>query len=192
MTPDAPRGALAAAAAFGMWGLFPWYWKLVGAVPPPQLLAHRSVWCAAAVWLVLLARRDLGWVLRLPLRTWAALTLGGLLISVNWGVFVWAVLNGHVLERSFGYFITPLVNVLLAVLVLRERPTRLQQCAVGVATLGVVLLGWELGHLPWVSLALAGSFGLYGLLRKVVVVDAARGLAIESSLMSLAALPYLL
>jgi chloramphenicol-sensitive protein RarD len=175
-----------------MWGLFPWYWKLVGSVPPLQLLAHRSVWCAVAVWLVLLMRRDFAWVLRLPARMWGALALGGLLISVNWGVFVWAVLNGHVLDSSFGYFITPLVNVLLAVMVLREKPTTLQRWAVGVAVLGVALLGWELGHVPWISLALAGSFGLYGLLRKVVVFDATRGLAIESSLMSLAALPYLL
>jgi len=191
MNPDTPRGALAATTAFFFWGLLPVYWKLVGAVPPVQLLAHRGLWCAVAVWTVLLARRDLAWLTRLPLRTWSLLALGGLLITINWGVFVWAVLNGHVLDSSFGYFITPLVNVLLAVLVLRERPTTLQRWAVGVAVVGVLLLGWELGHLPWISLALASSFGLYGLLRKIAAVDATRGLAIESGLMALPALLYL-
>lgn len=192
MTPDAPRGALAAAVAFGIWGLFPLYWKLVGVVPPLQLLAHRGLWCAVAVGLLLVARRDLAWLTRLPLRTWGLLALGGLLITVNWGVYVWAVLNGHIIDSSFGYFITPLVNVLLAVLVLRERPTTAQRWAVGVAVLGVVLLGWELGHLPWISLALAGSFGLYGLLRKMVTFDATRGLAAESGFMVLPALLYLI
>ncbi len=120
------------------------------------------------------------------------LALGGLLITVNWGVYVFAVLNGHVIDSSFGYFITPLVNVLLAVLVLREKPTVLQWWAVAIATTGVALLGWKLGQLPWISLALAGSFGLYGLLRKLAVVDAMHGLAIESGLMALPALPYLL
>jgi len=192
MHPDTPRGALAATMAFFIWGLFPVYWKLVGAVPPVQLLAHRGLWCAVAVWTLLLLRRDLGWITRLPLRKWGLLTLAGLLITANWGVFVWAVLNGHVLDSSFGYFITPLVNVLLAVLVLRERPTALQRWAVAVAMAGVAVLGWGFGHLPWISLALAASFGLYGLLRKVAMVDAMHGLAVESGLMALPAVAYLL
>jgi chloramphenicol-sensitive protein RarD len=156
------------------------------------VLAHRGLWCAVAVWLVLLARREFAWVVRLPLRLWALLGLGGLLITVNWGVYVWAVIKGHVIDTSFGYFITPLVNVLLAVLVLRERPTTMQLAAVGTAAMGVVLLGWHLGQLPWISLALAISFGLYGLLRKLVAVDAMHGLAIESGLMVVPALLYLL
>jgi chloramphenicol-sensitive protein RarD len=192
MSPDAPRGALAAAAAFGIWGLFPLYWSLVGTVPALQVLAHRGLWCAVAVWLVLLARREFAWVARLPWRLWALLGLGGVLITVNWGVYVWAVIQGHVIDTSFGYFITPLVNVLLAVLVLRERPTSMQLVAVGTAAMGVVLLGWHLGQLPWISLALAISFGLYGLLRKLVAVDAMHGLAIESGLMVVPALLYLL
>ncbi len=192
MSDNAPRGAMAAVTAFFIWGLFPLYWSLVGSVPALQVLAHRGLWCAVAVWLVLLARREFAWVARLPVRLWALLALCGLLITVNWGVYVWAVLEGHVIETSLGYFITPLVNVLLAVLVLRERPTPLQQVAVGTAALGVVLLGWRLGQLPWISLALAGSFGLYGLLRKLLAVDAMHGLAIESGLMVAPALLYLL
>jgi chloramphenicol-sensitive protein RarD len=192
MSDNAPRGALAAATAFFIWGLFPLYWKLLGAVPAVQVLAHRGIWCAAAVWVVLLVRRDVAWLPRLSLRLWLLLGLGGLLITVNWGVYVFAVLNGHVIDSSFGYFITPLVNALLAVLVLREKPTLPQRCAVAIATAGVVLLGWELGQLPWISLALAISFGLYGLVRKLAAIDAVQGLAVESGLMVVPALPYLL
>jgi chloramphenicol-sensitive protein RarD len=192
MSDNAPRGAMAAVTAFFIWGLFPLYWSLVAAVPPLQVLAHRGLWCALAVWLVLLAKREFAWVARLTLRLWLLLGLGGLLITVNWGVYVWAVIEGRVIDTSFGYFITPLVNVLLAVLVLRERPTLLQQIAVGTATVGVVLLGWHLGQLPWISLALACTFGLYGLLRKLVAVDAMHGLAIESGLLAGPALLYLL
>ncbi len=177
---------MAAVTAFFIWGLFPLYWKLLGAVPAVQVLAHRGIWCAAAVWAVLLIRRDVAWLPRLSLRLWLLLAFGGLLITVNWGVYVFAVLNGHVIDSSFGYFITPLVNVLLAVLVLRERPTVMQRWAVAIATGGVALLGWELGQLPWISLALAASFGLYGLVRKLAAIDAVQGLAIESGLMAFA------
>jgi len=183
---------MAAVVAFVLWGLFPLYWKLVGTVPALQVLAHRGLWCGFAVLLVLLVRRDLAWIARLPLRLWGLLALGGVLISVNWGVYVWAVARGHVIEASLGYFITPLINVLLAVLVLRERPTVLQRVAVAIACLGVALLGWRLGHLPWISLVLACSFGLYGLVRKFSLIDAIHGLAIESGLMALPALFYLL
>jgi len=192
MSDSAPRGALAAAIAFFLWGLFPLYWKLVGDVPSLQVLAHRGLWCAIAVLLVLLARRDLAWIRTLSARLWVLLAIGGALITVNWGVYVWAVARGHVIDTSLGYFITPLVNVLLAVLVLRERPTPLQQVAVAIAAGGVVLLGWQLGQLPWISLVLACTFGLYGLLRKLTVIDAMRGLAVESGLMVLPAVGYLL
>lgn len=192
MSDSAPRGALAAAIAFFLWGLFPLYWKLVGDVPSLQVLAHRGLWCAIAVLLVLLARRDLAWIRTLSARLWVLLAIGGALITVNWGVYVWAVARGHVIDTSLGYFITPLVNVLLAVLVLRERPTPLQQVAVAIAAGSVVLLGWQLGQLPWISLVLACTFGLYGLLRKLTVIDAMRGLAVESGLMVLPAVGYLL
>jgi chloramphenicol-sensitive protein RarD len=192
MSSSAPRGALAAVVAFFLWGLFPLYWELLGAVPALQVLAHRGLWCALAVLLVLLVRRDLAWMATLSARLWALLALGGLLITVNWGVYVWAVARGHVIDTSLGYFITPLVNVLLAVVVLKERPTRMQMAAVAIAAVGVVLLGWRIGQLPWISLVLACTFGLYGLLRKLTVIDAVRGLAVESGLMALPALAYLL
>jgi chloramphenicol-sensitive protein RarD len=185
------RGAMAAAMAFFCWGLFPLYWKPLGEVPALQVLAHRGVWCAAAVWLVLLVRRDLAWVARMPGRLWLMLAAGSVLITINWGVYVWAVARGHVIDTSLGYFITPLVNVLLAVLVLRERPTPAQWLAVAIAAIGVALLGWQLGQLPWIALALAGSFGLYGLVRKLVHADAMHSLAVESGLMVVPALAYI-
>ncbi len=189
---NAPRGAVVVTSAFFIWGLFPLYWKLLGSVPALQVLAHRALWCAVSVWAVLLARGDWRWVAGLQPRLWGLLGLGGVLISVNWGVYVWAVIHGHVVDTSLGYFITPLVNVMLAVLVLRERPTRLQQVALLVAGVGVVLLGIRVGHLPWISLTLACSFGSYGLLRKLVTIDAMRGLAVESGLMVLPALGLLM
>lgn len=192
MTSDnAPRGILAAAAAFSLWGLFPLYWNLVGDVPPLQVLAHRGLWCALAVGAVLVVRRDLAWIRALPLRELGLLAVGGLLLTANWGVYVWAVMNGHVIDTSLGYYMTPLVNVLLAVLVLREKLTPMQRAAVLVAATGVTLLGVGLGHPPWIALTLALSFGLYGLVRKLVAIDAMRGLAVESSLMLLPALVYL-
>ncbi len=193
MTSDnASRGILAAAAAFSLWGLFPLYWNLVGDVPPLQVLAHRGLWCAVAVGAVLVVQRDLTWIRSLPLRELGLLAVGGLLLTANWGVYVWAVMNGHVVDTSLGYYITPLINVLLAVLVFRETLTRMQRVAVFVAATGVTLLGVGLGHPPWIALALALSFGLYGLVRKLVVIDAMRGLAVESSLMVPPALAYLI
>ncbi|HTQ35500.1 MAG TPA: EamA family transporter RarD [Steroidobacteraceae bacterium] len=191
MGDNAPRGALAAGLAFFIWGLFPLYWKLVGTVPALQVLAHRGLWCAVAVWLVLLARREFAWIGGLSARLWMLLALGGVLITVNWGVYVWAVARGHVIDTSLGYFITPLVNVLLAIAVLRERPTWPQWIAVGIAGGGVLLLTMRAGQLPWIALALACSFGLYGLVRKLAVIDAMHGLAVESGLMLLPALAYL-
>lgn len=193
MTSDnAPRGILAAGAAFSLWGLFPLYWNLVGDVPPLQVLAHRGLWCALAVGAVLVARRDLAWIRSLPLRELGLLAISGLLLTANSGVYVWAVMNGHVIDTSLGYYITPLINVLLAMAVLREKLTLMQRAAVLVAAMGVTLLGVSLGHPPWIALTLGLSFGLYGLVRKLVVLDAMRGLAVESSLMLLPALAYLI
>lgn len=191
MNDQAPRGALAAAAAFLIWGLFPLYWSRFGAMPAAQVLAHRATWCAVAAWLLLLARGDLAWLLRLKARQMRLLALGGLLIFINWGVYVWAVMTGHVIDTSLGYFITPLVSVLFAVVVFRERLNRLQGLAVAIAAAGVLVLAWWLGAPPWVALTLAVSFGLYGLVRKLAPFDPVHGLAIESSVMLLPAVAYL-
>jgi len=186
------RGGLPVAmAAFLIWGLFPLFWRLLGDVPAFQLLAHRAAWCAVAVWLYLLVRGDVGWVTSLTLRQWSLLSLGGLLISVNWGVYVWAVVNGHVIDTSLGYFITPLVSVVVAVSVLGEKLNRSQQAAVLLAAGGVLFLAWQIHAPPWIALTLAVSFGLYGLIRKLVPFDSIRGLAVESGVMLLPAVAYL-
>ncbi|HXR51080.1 MAG TPA: EamA family transporter RarD, partial [Steroidobacteraceae bacterium] len=192
MSGSRAAGALAGAAAFFIWGLFPLFWSLLRDVPALQLLAHRALWCAIAVWGLLLARGDLGWVRQLTPRLWMLLSAGGLLISVNWGMYVWAVVTGHVIDTSLGYFITPLVSVVIAVGVLGERLGVAQRWAVGIAAAGVLYLAWQLGHPPWIALTLAFSFGLYGLVRKLAPFDSIRGLAIESGVMFPPALLYLL
>jgi chloramphenicol-sensitive protein RarD len=191
MTNTRSRGALAAVMAFFIWGLFPLFWRLLGEVPALQLLAHRAVWCAVAVWALLLVRGDLAWVKQLPVRLLVLLSAGGVLISVNWGVYVWAVVTGHVIDTSLGYFITPLVSVLLAVAVLGEKLWTMQRLAVALAGAGVLYLAWQLRAPPWIALALAASFGTYGLVRKLAPFDSIRGLAVESGVMFVPAVFYL-
>ena len=185
-------GALTVAAAFFIWGLFPLFWSRFSDIPALQVLAHRALWCAVAVWALLLARLDLAWVLRMTWRQFGKLALGGTLISVNWGVYVWAVMSGHVIDTSLGYFITPLVSVLFAVALLREQLTTVQRIAVTIATLGVLVLAWHLRAPPWIALTLAISFGVYGLIRKLAPFDPLHGLAVESGVMALPAVAYLL
>jgi chloramphenicol-sensitive protein RarD len=185
------RGALAAMAAFFIWGLFPLFWSLLIDVPPLQVLAHRALWCAVAVWGWLIVRRELGWVGQLRLRLVVLLAVGGLLISINWAVYLVAVVTGHVIDTSLGYFISPLVSFVIAVVVLREKLNWPQRLAVAIAAVGVVMLGWYLGTPPWIALALAASFGSYGLVRKLAPFDPVRGLAIESGVMLVPAAAYL-
>jgi chloramphenicol-sensitive protein RarD len=123
------RGALAAMAAFFLWGLFPLFWSLID-VPPLQVLAHRALWCAVAVWGWLMVRRELSWVRQVRLRLLVLLAVGGLLISINWAVYLVAVVTGHVIDTSLGYFISPLVSFVIAVAVLREKLNWPQRLAV--------------------------------------------------------------
>jgi len=173
-------GFLAAAAAYFIWGLFPLYWRLLASVPHVQLLAHRVAWCAVVVWLFLVLRREGAWWRAIPARTWALLCASAVFISINWGVYILGINTGHVLDTSLGYFITPLVNVLCGVLLLRERLNLLQWAAVACATVGVAWMAWQRGALPWIALVLAFSFAAYGLIRKLTPVDAVHGLAVES------------
>ncbi|UYC11955.1 EamA family transporter RarD [Xanthomonas sp. CFBP 8445] len=191
---DARRGLWITAATFALWGVVPVYWHLLQAVPSPHIIAHRIVWSTLLVvaWLVYSAR--LQWWRRIAAqpRALATLALSSLAIAFNWGLYIWAVNAGHVIETSLGYFINPLVNVLLGVLVLHERLRPLQWLAVACAALGVAWLTVDAGTLPWIALGLAGSFGLYGLLRKLVQVDAVAGLGVESLYLFLPALGFVL
>lgn len=187
------RGLFAAIFAFAVWGVFPLYWYLLKAVPSLQIIAHRVIWCGVFVVGYLLLREGRGWLRRAlsgP-KVGRMLLLSSLLISFNWGIYIWAVTNGRVVDASLGYFINPLVNVLIGVLVLGERLNRAQWSAVALAALGVLWLGLIHGNPPWIALALAGSFAIYGLIRKVAAVDAVPGLAVESLFLFPAALAWL-
>ena len=188
------RGLAAAATAFFIWGLLPLYLKFLQAVPVLQVTAHRLVWgCVfALVWLAV--RRELSHV-RAALadsRTRWRLCLSALLISINWITYVWGIANERVVETSLGYFINPLVNVLLGVVVLSERLNRAQWTSVAIAATGVSYLTWTAGSPPWIALTLAFSFGLYGLVRKVVRVDALAGFASETLVLLPVGIGYLL
>ena len=186
-------GLVYAALAFVWWGLFPLYFRLVTTVPAPEVLAHRVVWCLLFLGAVLTWRRQWGWlrpVLRRP-RVLAAFVASALLIGVNWLVYILAVLHGHVLEASLGYFITPLVNVLLGVTLLHERLRRWQWVALAIAAFGVLWLTVQAGRPPWIALALAASFGGYGLLRKIAALGALEGLTLETMLLAPLALAVL-
>lgn len=186
------QGLAAAAGAYLIWGLFPIYWKLLQSVPAAQIMAHRIVWCLLFVALWLGLREGFGWLRSLSPRLLAMLATSALLISVNWWLYIWAVNAGHIVETSLGYFINPLVSVLMGVLILRERLNPAQWVAVGVAAAGVLWLTWQGDRLPWIALALALSFGGYGLIRKLAVVPAVQGLAVESGLLFVPAAAFLL
>ncbi|HZR37957.1 MAG TPA: EamA family transporter RarD [Nevskia sp.] len=188
------QGFWAVFGAFVIWGLFPLYWHQLREVPALQIVAHRVVWCGAFVGGWLLLRNGTGWLLQALRQPRAPLMLAcsSILISLNWGLYIWAVNNGHVVESSLGYFINPLVNVLLGVVVLHEKLNTAQRLAVACAAAGVAWLTWQLGALPWIALALALSFGSYGLIRKIAAVEAIPGLGVESVFLFLPALAYLL
>jgi len=195
MTPArlSPRGLAACATAFTLWGLFPAYLHPLSGVPPLEIVAHRIVWSCLFLLGVLLWRAELGALtttLGQP-RLLAGLASSAFLITCNWLVYVWSVTHGHIVESSLGYYINPLVNVLLGVLVLRERPTGAQWSAIALAALAVLYLAVQAGRPPWIAFALAMSFSLYGFVRKIISVDALPGLATETLLLLPLAFGYL-
>jgi chloramphenicol-sensitive protein RarD len=188
------RGLWAATGAFAIWGLLPLYLKPLRTVEALEIIAHRVVWSCVLILAWLLVRSELH-KLRAALanpRLLLRLALTASLVSVNWLVYVWAVAHGHVVDTSLGYFINPLINVLLGVLLLSERLNRAQWTAVALAAAAVLYLTVASGSLPWISLALAFSFGLYGFVRKVIAVDALTGLAVETLLLMPLGAAYLL
>lgn len=179
------QGLLFGLGAYGCWGLLPLYLKALSPTPALEILCHRVLW--AQLFLVAIVWRrgrlaELGSTLR-PSRTLAALGFSTLLIAANWLVYIWAVVSGHVLEASLGYYVNPLLSVLLGVLVLKERPDRPALLAVALAAVAVGWLVVRSGSLPWISLALALSFGLYGLLRKRLPVGPLMAVGVETTLL---------
>ncbi|HHW4681496.1 MAG TPA: EamA family transporter RarD, partial [Xylella taiwanensis] len=165
------------ALTFVLWGVVPLYWKLLKHVPPLQIIAHRIVWCTLFVlgWLFLSVRFT--WWQAIKATPGARLMLLGssVAIALDWGLYIWAINTDHVIESSLGYFISPLLSVLLGVLLLKERLRGLQWLAVVCAALGVAWLTWQAGRPPWIALGLALSLSLYSLLRKFLAVDAVAG-----------------
>ncbi len=191
-TGSAGGGVAHAAGAFVVWGLFPLYFRSLAGVPAPEILAHRISWSAAFLVLLVSARRRWPEILRqLTPAVVGRLAVSATLISVNWLIYIWAVNAEHVLDASLGYFVNPLVSVLLGVVFLREPLSRRQLVAVLLAAAGVVSLVVRAGHVPWIALSLATTFGLYGLIRKRVAVDATAGLLAEVAVLAPVALGWL-
>ncbi|GAA1145355.1 chloramphenicol-sensitive protein RarD [Kitasatospora gansuensis] len=172
-------------AAYGIWGLFPLFWPLLEPSGAADILANRMTWSLVAVALMLLIQRRWAWIrpLLAQPRRLALSVLAALTISVNWGVYIWGVNSGHVVETSLGYFINPLVTIAFGVLLLRERLRTAQWVAVGVGVAAVVVLTVGYGRLPWIALTLAFSFGTYGLLKKKVALGGLESFALESAVM---------
>ncbi|MGF7532937.1 EamA family transporter RarD [Bacillus mexicanus] len=194
---ETKKGVVYTAVSFIMWGLFPLYWRLLEQLPALDILAHRMVWSFVFMCIVLFFLRQgkRGWQELRSLKKNGgilSLFLASILISINWFVYIWAVNHGFLLEASLGYYINPLVSVLLGILFLREKLNRLQLVAVSIAAAGVIISAFQYGSIPYVALLLAFSFGLYGLSKKRTNLPSAIGLTLETLLIMPFALGYLL
>ncbi len=178
-------------AAYAIWGTFPLYWRLFAHVPTMQVLGHRIVWSFVALVAIALGLRGPAALQGVGRRVAAAYALAAVLIGVNWFLYVWGVNAGLVVETSLGYFITPLLSVLLGVVVFRERLRPLQWAAVGLAAAGVTYLTAAYGALPWLALGLAVSFGAYGMVKKRAPLGSLEGLTLETAILFLPAAAYL-
>jgi len=186
------NGALFALAAYTAWGFAPLYWKQLARFDATHVIAHRILWSLAFAFLLCFVLRQgaaLGAVLRGRHRF--VLVASGLLLGCNWWIFIWAVNHDRIVDTSLGYYLTPLLNVALGMLIFGERLTRVQALAVGLAAAGVAFMAWELGELPWISLALGASFALYGVLRKWVDAGSLVGFLTEMAVLSLPAALFL-
>jgi len=187
-------GAACGAVAFLIWGLSPLYWKVLKTVPALEVIMHRIVWSFVFLIPLVLIQGKWGEFVKVftDCRKLLILLFTAFFVAFNWLIYIWSVNNGRLLEASLGYYINPLVNVLLGVIFLKERLRSLQLIAVIFASAGVLCLTFYYGKFPWVSLTLAFSFGFYGLIRKVVSVGSLTGLCIETLLLSIPATVYLL
>lgn len=187
------RGVIYGITAYGLWGLFPLYWPLLAPAGAVEILAHRVVWSLVFLIGVLTIARRWGALRALRRQPGALLrlTVAAAVIAVNWGLYIWGVNSGHVVETSLGYFINPLVTVLLGVVLLRERLRGLQTAAVALGAVAVLALAVEYGRPPWIALTLAVSFATYGYLKKSVNAGAAETLSVETAVLVVPALGYL-
>jgi chloramphenicol-sensitive protein RarD len=190
--PDTDRRGIAlGVAAYLLWGVFPAFFHLLGAAAPTEILAHRVLWTLVLMAVILSVVRGWGALRSLPPRVWAMVTAAAALIAVNWGLFIYATAVGHVVEVALGYYIGPLVSVLIGVLVLRERLRLLQWVAVGIATAAVLVIAVGDHRVPWLGLGLAVSFATYGLIKKTVPLPATASLTAEGVVLAPLAAAYL-
>lgn len=193
---DYKKGLVCGLGAYVLWGVLPVYWKLLDDVLPFEILSSRFMWSCVFVALLIIFQGKLPLFLSevksvfSSFKTGAAMVSAAFVISINWGSFIWAVNNGHIVETSMGYYINPLVSVLFAVLFLRERLNKMQIAAVLCACVGVASMVWSLGKLPWVSLTLAVSFALYGLIKKLLPVSSLTSIMLETLIITPLALMY--
>ncbi|NDU77298.1 EamA family transporter RarD [Actinomadura sp. DSM 109109] len=179
-------------AAYVLWGLFPLYWPLLKPAGAGEILAHRIMWSLVAVVVLLAARRSWAWLRTLGWRRGALLTLAAVVISVNWGTYIYAVNSGHTLEAALGYFINPLISVVFGVVIFHERLRPWQWAAVGLGAAAVLVLTVDYGRPPWIALVLAAAFAVYGLLKKFAGMPSAESLAVETAVAFLPALVFVL
>lgn len=193
---DYKKGLACGLGAYVLWGVLPVYWKLLDDVLPFEILSSRFMWSCVFVALLILFQGKLPLFLTevksifSSFKTGAAMVSAAFVISINWGSFIWAVNNGHIVETSMGYYINPLVSVLFAVLFLREKLNKMQIAAVLCACVGVASMVWSFGKLPWVSLTLAISFALYGLIKKLLPVSSLTSIMLETLIITPLALMY--
>lgn len=190
------QGIFFGLAAYVLWGILPVYWKALELVSPFEILSSRFMWSCVFVFLLIIFQKK--WPLFTKevkqvfsnVKTGAAMVAAGITISFNWGTFIWAVNNGHIVETSMGYHINPLVSILFAVVFLRERLDKMQLAAITCAFIGVASMVYSFGKIPWVSLTLAFTFALYGLLKKILPVSALTSIMLETLLITPLALVY--
>lgn len=188
------NGTLVAFLSYVLWGFLPLYWHALKPLPAAEILAHRIVWSLVFIVAVLAITRRWEWLRDVRRRptAYGRYVVTAVILAVNYGVYLWANNSGHLVEASLGYFINPLVNVLLGMIFLRERLRPWQAAAVLIALAGVVYLTVDYGRLPWIALTLAGTFGVYGLLRKTAGLGSIEGLTLEMAVLFLPSLAYLL
>jgi chloramphenicol-sensitive protein RarD len=187
------RGIWYAAAAYVIWGLLPVYWKWLHSVPAGQIISHRLIWSAALLAVLIVSSRQVT-AFRANIANRRVLLIYGaaaVLVTGNWLTYIWAVNAGYIVETSLGYFINPLISILFGVVFLRERLRPWQWVAIAISAAGVAYLTVTYGHLPWIALTLAVTFALYGLVKKLAPLSSSHGLALETGMMSLPALVYL-
>ena len=183
--PNEAAGILYAGAAYSLWGLFPLYWELLSVVPPIELSIHRMLWCALFAAGVTAARGRLGRILHIlsAKRLIWPLALSSVLIAANWTIYIWSIATHQIVEAALGYYINPLLSIMLGVALLGERLSRLKLAAVALAAIAVGVQAVEVGHIPWIALGLALTFGFYGYVRKLTPVDPLDGLTVETALL---------